>query len=297
MKPGVIFMLVSRQCAAAASRAPLPASRLPKGVRFPKVFFPLRSLALRRAGSPTPPALLLAAAAVSFLTTGCGGDSPATPAPTPPAVEPPATNPTPPEEPAAVPDTATYRFAVPEVRISPRTPGTLPEGVDFAPPVGFVAHARDAPPFAVGRIASDGLKVLAERGASGDFLAEAEADSAEVIAASFAALLQVFLSTDPSIVLSSERPCLSYAQMIEPSPDWFIGFSNVCAIDEDGNWLEELSAELLAYDAGTADGDEFAFKAPGGDTEPREPLALLDQPPWFVSPAVVQVLTASRKEE
>ena len=238
------------------------------------------------------PSTLLLAGVGAVLLAACGGDdsAPATPAPAPVPVAPP------PPEPGE-PETARYAFAQPEVRISPRIPGTLPEGVHFAPPIALVAHARDAAPFALGEAASDGLKVLAEQGAAEAFLAEAEAASAEVIAASFAELLAIFLSPDPSIELRLEQPCLTYAQMIAPTPDWFIGFTNVCATDEDGKWLDEIGAELLAYDAGTAEGDDFALKAEGGDTEPRDPVSLLDQPPWFPAPSVVQVLTATRGTE
>ena len=234
-------------------------------------------------------ALLLVAAFAASLT-GCGGDSssPAAPAPAP------APAPTPPPE-SAEPETQSYTFVLPDVRISPRIPGTLPEGVDFYPDLVLVAHARDAAPWALDAIASDGMKVLAEAGTSEDFAQEAEAAVMVVHARSFAELLQVFLSPDPSIELDSDRPCLSYAQMIAPSPDWFIGFANICATDDEGNWLPEISAELIAYDAGTAEGEDFQYKS--GDTEPREPIVMLDRPPYFTAPAVVQVLSATRKDE
>ena len=242
-------------------------------------------------GTATPrfAALLLVTAFAASLT-GCGGDSssPAAPAPAPAPAPPP-----PPE--SAEPETQSYTFVLPDVRISPRIPGTLPEGVDFYPDLVLVAHARDEAPWALDAIASDGMKVLAEAGISEDFAQEAEAAGMVVHARTFAELLQVFLSPDPSIELDSDRPCLSYAQMIAPSPDWFIGFTNICATDEDGNWLDEISAELVACDAGTAEGEDFQYKS--GDTDPREPIALLDAAPYFVSPAVVQVLTATRKAE
>ena len=230
--------------------------------------------------------LILGAAALLMPVCDDGGSSPAAPAPAPA----PAPPPEPPE-----PETAQYTFAIPEVRISPRIPGTLPQGVDFYPELVLVGHGRDEAPFALDETASDALKILAEQGGSDELADQAEAEGMVVHARSFAELLQVFLSPDPSIELDSDRPCLSYAQMIAPSPDWFIGFTTVCATDEDGNWLDEISAELVAYDAGTAEGEDFQYKS--GDTDPREPIALLDAAPYFVSPAVVQVLSATRKAE
>ncbi len=223
-------------------------------------------------------------------TTGCGGDGTApAPAPAPPSVPKPAPDPGPP--------TMRYNFSLPEVRISPRVPGSLPEGVAFAPAIALVAHPRDFTPFSLGQPASDGLEVLAETGASELFLEGARAAAMKEIAASFGELLAIFLSPDPSIEMHPDRPCLTYAQRIAPSPDWFIGFSNVCATDESGAWLDEIRADLIAYDAGTAAGDEFADKAEGGDTEPRDPVSHLDRPPHFVPPAVVQVLRAARKTD
>ena len=242
--------------------------------------------------APRFAALLLVAAFAASLA-GCGGDSssPAAPAPAPA----PTPTPPPPAPEPAEPEKRSYTFALPDVRISPRIPGTLPEGVDFYPDLVMVAHARGEAPWALDAIASDGMKVLAEVGTSEDFAQEAEAAEMVVHARTFAELLQVFLSPDPSIELDSDRPCLSYAQMIAPSPDWFIGFTNICATDDEGNWLPQISAELIAYDAGTAEGEDFQYKS--GDTDPREPIALLDAAPYFVSPAVVQVLTATRKAE
>ena len=56
----------------------------------------------------------------------------------------------------------------------------------------------------------------------------------EVIFRSFGELIQRFLTPDPFDRIAPGRPCLTYAQKIAPSSDWFIGFSNVCATDEDG---------------------------------------------------------------
>ena len=237
-------------------------------------------------------AALLALGAASLLA-GCGEDSstPSAPAPPPAPAPEPAPPPPPPE-----PETVTYLFAQPEDRIGPRQPGTLPEGVSFSAQLILVAHARDAGPFAVGETASDGMKLLAETG-SPAALIESGGDSFEVVADGLGRLLQIFLSPEPAIEMHLARPCLSYAERIEPSPDWFIGFDTVCATDENGVWLDMIATELLAYDAGTAEGSDYAAKVEGADTLPREPITLLDKPPHFIAPAIVQVLTATRRQE
>ena len=235
-------------------------------------------------------ALILGAAALLISACDDGGSSPATPAPAPAPAPPPEL----PE-----PETATYTFQLPTRLIGPSVPGTLPPGVHYAPGIAFVAHARDAAPFVVGQIASDGLKILAEQGPPQRLIEEATEKSAEVIheIESFPELLHFLLGPEASIELNIDRPCITYAQMIAPSPDWFIGFANVCATGEDGKWLPEVTAELLAYDAGTAEGQEFEYKASGEDTEPREPVVRLEVPGWFDSDSIVQIHKAIRKTE
>ena len=234
-------------------------------------------------------ALLASLAAAGLLLSGCDDSDSAAPAPTPAPV------PEPEPEPEPEPASATYTFAQPEIFISPRIPGSLPDGVDFAPPLAMVAHAPGEAPWAPGETASDGLKLLAETGDSSALLAEAEAAGATVVFASLAQMLALFFTPDPSIEVELERPCFSYAQMIAPSSDWFGGFSDVCATGADGRWMDEVSAEMLMYDAGTATGEEFEFKT--ADTEPREPVALLEAPPYFTSPALAQIIEATRKAE
>ena len=247
------------------------------------VFLPSRSLTRF-------PALVLALGALALLITACddGASTPAAPTPAP-APEP-APPPPPPE-----PETATYTFAQPVAQLGPRVPGSLPEGVDFAFPLAMIAHPRDAAPWTPGETASDALKLLAETGASAALVAEAEAAGMEVIAANLGEFLQIFLSPDPSIEMHLDRPCFTYAQQIAPSSDWFIGLSNACATDEDGRWLDEMGADVIAFDAGTAEGEDFMVKS--ADTDPREPIAVLDAPPYLAAPAVAYPLTATRKQE
>ena len=92
----------------------------------------------------------------------------------------------------------------------------------------------------------------------------------DVVFMSFGELIQRFLSPDPSIEMHRERPCLTYAQRIDPSSDWFVGLSNACATDEDGRWLSEITADVIAHDAGTAEGEDFMPKGRGHRTAPAD---------------------------
>lgn len=251
------------------------------------------------------PAAVPAAALFLALSLGCGGgSSPSTPAPTPaptPTTPTPPPTPTPDPEPAQ-PDTATYTFAVPERLIgsstSTTTPTKLPEGVNLHGELAMFLHSRDWAPFEEGRPAADGLKILAETGEVKAFLDEAEAAGAEVQFRSQGQLLALFFLPDPSIEVTIEKPCMSYAQQIAPSPDWFVGWSTACATDAEGRWLDTVTTEMVAFDAGTADGPSFQAKTT--DTEPRFAVTKLDlreHSEIDVFPAIFQKITANRKTE
>lgn len=51
-----------------------------------------------------------------------------------------------------------------------------------------------------------------------------------------------------------------------PSPDWFVGVSNV-SLCAGGGWVEELRLAGTMYDAGTDNG--LTFTAPNWETQPR----------------------------
>ena len=93
--------------------------------------------------------------------------------------------------------------------------------------------------------------------------------------------------------MSLDQPCLSYAQRLDPSSDWFIGFASVCTVDEAGNWLDELALTASMYDAGTAEGEPYAGAT--GPTAPQQPISKVELPPWDEN--AVTTITARRKME
>ena len=60
--------------------------------------------------------------------------------------------------------------------------------------------------------------------------------------------------------------------MIAPSPDWFMGLSNV-NLFENNKWLDTLSLNIRVYDAGTEEGDVFGYNNPS--TVPQQTIMLL----------------------
>ena len=62
--------------------------------------------------------------------------------------------------------------------------------------------------------------------------------------------------------------------MIFPSPDWFLGFSNVDMCDpKKGEWRENLTRDLFPYDSGTDDGT--SFESDDSVSNPRKNIFLI----------------------
>ena len=73
-----------------------------------------------------------------------------------------------------------------------------------------------------------------------------------------------------------DRSLVSVITMIFPSPDWFLGVSNVDMCDPmTGEWREEHSRELLPYDSGTDDGT--SFESPDASSDPRGNITLINK--------------------
>ena len=247
---------------------------------------------------------ILAAIALSLAFVACAADDDApAPAPTPAPAPAPAPEPEPDDHDH---EHAVYRVSLYEPKISSNT--TLqaiadaipfPEGVDSAPPVAFFSHPMGESPWELGGMASAGLKTLAETGDSSEFNAEAEAAGYTLYyteSDAVQAWIQMALTGgEATIEVEHEQPCFTYAQMIAPSPDWFIGFSSVCLVDENEEWITNVELEAVAYDAGTAAGMEYALKAEGADT--MEPITLLDMAPFSPAGTPVSIIHVEEVHE
>ena len=249
--------------------------------------------------------LLMAGALVAAGLTlaGCGSDSSTTPTPprTPaPAPTTPTPAPAPTPEPPAQPEEATYDITY-EAFISDNallqqlqgaTP--FPEGVSSATGVVMGEHPPDVPLWESGAMASEGLKMLAETGDPSALIAEAESQGIVVRWRDASAVANLIIVTQ-EITLSYAAPCISYAQAITPSPDWFVGFAGVCAVDaETGEWLDEVSFSAAAFDAGTDDGDDYT--AEDAPSSPQQPIMRLDKAP-FIRDANVSRITGTLRQE
>ena len=134
-----------------------------------------------------------------------------------------------------------------------------------------------------GRLASEGIKRMAELGAQSPL-------DQEVIAAMAAGTAEHLLagdnlrgspgSTQFEFEVSRDYPLVTLVTMVAPSPDWFVGVSAL-SLFENGDWVREKEVPLAPWDAGTDSG--VTFLSPDRPTQPRHPIARITTPPLAAS--------------
>ncbi len=150
--------------------------------------------------------------------------------------------------------TITGKWALPEF--------TVPPGAHYTTFIGMV-HNSNASLWQAGSLASPGTEMLAETGGGGPILAEIDS----MIAARNALSLLLFVAPPVSgtrvanIYCNSNYPRVSFASMLGPTPDWFVGVSGV-NLFTNNKWVTDTIIHLYAYDAGTEDGDIFGYNNP-----------------------------------
>ena len=142
----------------------------------------------------------------------------------------------------------------------------------------------------LGLVASEGLRMLAETGNPAGLLWEADFFGSSPLASTFDEITALLSAGE--ITLSEDFPCLSYFQRLIPSADWFIGFHLACAVDGNGDWLDEIEIRLEMWDAGTAEGEPYGEKI--GPTNPQEPISRVMRPPWDTD-AVAEISMTLRR--
>ena len=149
----------------------------------------------------------------------------------------------------------------------------VPAGVHITAITGMV-HTPDTLLWKPGLHATPGLEDVAEIGAPAKMNLEIDA----VIAAQKAS--ERFNITPPAIngsvqknlTLTQKFSEISFASMIAPSPDWFLGIHNLSLISNH-EWIKDTLVNIYVYDAGTEDGDVFGYSNPA--TTPQQNVNLL----------------------
>ena len=220
------------------------------------------------------PSRLVVAFALMALSA-CGSGLPV--APSAPATPSPAASPA-----AAA---ALYRVTFDASWSEATHPTEIPGNPHFSGLIGGT-HAGSVSFWREGGLASDGIRLMAERGRQSPL-------DLEVGAAIGAGTAQHVLAGDDvprspgSISLefevSREFPLVTLVTMVAPSPDWFVGVSGLSLI-ENGDWVAEKRVLLHPYDAGTDSG--VTFSSADAATDPREPIHRIGMGPLVEAAAV-----------
>ena len=215
-------------------------------------------------------ALMVAAAC------GGGGSNPGAPSavvPTPVPVPTPAPTPT-----AAV---ARYSVTFESTWRAETHPTDFPSDAHYSRLVGGT-HSSRARFWAAGQPASAGIQAMAERGRTSPL--DAEVQAAIAAGTAYSLILGEAIDRSPGTAtaefeIGRDHPLVSLVTMVAPSPDWFVGVDSLSLV-ESGDWAAVKTVTLYPWDAGTDSG--LSYDSPDVDTQPRQPIHLLEGDPVAV---------------
>ena len=170
-------------------------------------------------------------------------------------------------EPAGCAVPATYAVEVEVVW----DPATVPNP-HFSPVVG-ATHDASLSLWTPGGMATNGIEVMAETGATGPLVAEVQDAIADGTAGAVVLGSPIPVSpggTTVSVEVDETHDRVTLVTMVAPSPDWFVGVSGL-ELCVDGEWVDQ-TVDLTVWDAGTDSG--LQFTSPNQDTVPAEPITV-----------------------
>jgi len=110
-----------------------------------------------------------------------------------------------------------------------------------------------------GSLASSAVKKMAEAGGTAEIIQRLEDNNN-----SYEVGYSKYMSNDPTmkfnnpLKMTSENRYVSVITKMAPSPDWFSGFHDFNAVNENAQtWYKEFTIQTYPYDAGTEDGNTY----------------------------------------
>jgi hypothetical protein len=140
-------------------------------------------------------------------------------------------------------------------------------------------HGQGTHIFQMGELATSGIKQMAETGAKSLLINEVNSLINNQLAENLLSgggIEQSPGSVNLQFSISQKQPLVSLVSMIAPSPDWFVGVNGL-NLRQNGQWVEEISVDLLPYDAGTDNGS--TYNSSNSSTNPAAPISLINQAP------------------
>lgn len=147
----------------------------------------------------------------------------------------------------------------------------VPVNAHFTRLIGMV-HSKDS--FLWSQKATIGLEFLAEVGSNGRLNNEIDSMIARQKALERFGINPPAIngSIDSVFRFTTDFSCFSFASMIAPSPDWFIGINKYNLL-VNNQWVTDKSVDLFVYDAGTEEGDVFGYN--NLPTAPQQNVSIL----------------------
>lgn len=137
---------------------------------------------------------------------------------------------------------------------------TVPSGAHWSRLVG-ATHKTANTFLETGKLATTGIKNVAEIGSNSNFRSEVSAKITAGEANQYISGPSLGSAKgDMSIVdleVAKDFPLVTLVSMIAPSPDWIINVNSHSLLDANGDWKTSEVIDVFAYDAGTDSGTDY----------------------------------------
>ncbi len=157
---------------------------------------------------------------------------------------------------------ATYSLTL-ETNFTEAThPTDFPSGAMFGPLFG-IAHGNETTLFRQNQIISDGFRAYVENGDTQTLSVELTPNDDETAEENFAIDINTTGAIGPEnsmsfeISVTPDTTFLSFAAVLNPSPDWFIGIDSFDLLGGNNVLIEEATMDLFPLDAGFNDGATY----------------------------------------
>ena len=137
--------------------------------------------------------------------------------------------------------------------------GSVPSSAHFSSVIGSAVNEQSAL-WESGQASSPGMEGVAENGTTQVFSAEIATEAAANAASGVVNMggTQANNSVSAEITFTRSFPLFTFASMVAPSPDWFVGQSKFSMLGASSEWINDAQLNLRVYDAGTEDGNSFS---------------------------------------
>lgn len=165
---------------------------------------------------------------------------------------------------------ATYKIEFISNWSSSTHPTDFPSNDHWSPLIG-TTHKDAAIALQLGVVASDGVEQVAESG--GTTTITQEINTLITAGVAYEVINGSGLASGPGTItitnvdVDADFPFISLITMIAPSPDWVAMIGNQKLTDNAGNWVDTISVDVYATDAGTDSGS--TYNSPNADITPH----------------------------